>query len=328
MTPDQISQLIDQKIQQNNVSGPFQQHAHNKTNSNQISAVNIKEFIPLPPRSKVNGVTNQASLQTLEFAGNLPIPIIYGHGVGDQSEFNEGDAQEGALAIFVNVGIPLYQLWVYLDGEWQTVSSNGATGGINGFQVFTSSGTFTPPIGFSNFLVQLCGPGGNGGVAQEALSSAPGSGGGGGAGGYCSSLLTLSSPQTVTIASSGSSSSFGTFLTANSGSNGANGIASGSTPGTGTGGAGGTATGGQINIQGGDGGTGLAVNGALPAAVSGYGGASYFGGGAHGVTSTTGIPAGGNGVAYGSGASGGAAVNSTGTAGGGFGAKGVCIITW
>ena len=85
-------------------------------------------------------------------------------------------------------------------------------------QVFTSTGTFTPPSGVSEFFVILTG-GGAGGVTTSG-------GGDGGGAGFVFGLLTISSAQTVTIGGAGANgnpptaggnSSIGSLATANGG---------------------------------------------------------------------------------------------------------------
>jgi hypothetical protein len=168
-------------------------------------------------------------------------------------------------------------------------------------QKFTTGvSTYTPSANMTNCQVEIVAAGGNGGSSGS-------SGTGGGAGGYSRKVFTASAigaSQTVTLAASGTPSTFGALLTCNSGSNGSTAVAQG--------GAGGTATGGDLNVTGGDGNT-------AGATVGGTGGASYFGGGGSGGSS---VSAGSNGNAYGSGGGGGGGGNA-----GGNGAAAYCIIT-
>lgn len=182
-------------------------------------------------------------------------------------------------------------------------------------RVYTSSTTWSKPVGLEYITVWVCGAGGNGGNGSAASDS-----GGGGGGGGCgfeildSNELSSTSTVTVTIGGvSGASSTFSSFCAATSGSN-----ASADDPG-----AGGTATGCDLNLsgQGGSGGsqlTGGEISG-------GSGGSSYWGGG--GVGGSTPSGAGGAGGTYGGGGGGGAGSAGSGSGNGGTGASGVIIIT-
>jgi len=129
---------------------------------------------------------------------------------------------------------------------WYALTSSGAVKNGQGKsptrQVFTSgSGTYTTPSGCAAIDVELVGGGGGGGGTGSS---------GGGAGG------------------NGGNTTFST-ITGNGGTGG-NGT------GAAVGGAGGTATGGDVNISGGD---GAGTNGpGAPVMVSGHGGGSFFGG--------------------------------------------------
>ena len=163
-------------------------------------------------------------------------------------------------------------------------------------QTFTSTDTYTPSANMTNCTVEM--------VAAGGAGFGGGGGGGGGAGGYSRKTFTSSAigaSQAVTLGASGSASTFGALLTCNSGTIGTAGI----------GGAGGTASGGDLNITGGDGDPYTTSKG-------GTGGASYFGGGGGGAFTSNGN----NGNAYGSGGGGG----SLGFVGG-TGAPAYCIIT-
>jgi hypothetical protein len=138
-----------------------------------------------------------------------------------------------------------------------------ASGGMNGVQTFTSSGTWTKPAGVSKIRVQLVGSGHNGSNG----------GYGGGAGGYSEKFIDVSAitTESVTVGSpGGNTSSFGSHCSATGGSSysGAHG------------GYGGIGSGGDINIRGGGG-------QCLDAGASGAGGASYFGGAGPGSMNTT-----------------------------------------
>lgn len=132
-----------------------------------------------------------------------------------------------------------------------------------GSQTFTTSGTFTVPIGVTSIVIEVVGGGGDGGGNG---------GGGGGGGGYSSGLfaVTPSSTLTVTVGGSGGgTTSVGMLITATGGGNGT----SVSNPNVGGGGAGGVGSGGTVNYTGGDGGGGYWT---------------YFGGGGGGAAGASG----------------------------------------
>lgn len=214
------------------------------------------------------------------------------------------------------------QTLVY-DNDSSTWGCGDAGGGGGGFtmsrQVFTNSGTYTPPANLAYAIVEVVG-GGGGGSGGEASGS--NGGGGGGGGGYAREILTaatIGASQTVTVGNggtggasganfpagtSGQPSSFGSLLSATGGAG---------APGGGTaGGAGGMGSGGDINVGGGDGAT--ASNSGR---AGGTGGSSVLGGGGRSGSA-------GAGKAYGGGGGGGAAPN---TGGAPNGAKGVVIVT-
>lgn len=89
-------------------------------------------------------------------------------------------------------------------------------GGFNGLVEFTSSGTFSPPLGITHILVELWGGGGGGGSGGGGLPvqgacfptgfrDGPG-GGGGGSGGYARGVLSVvpGTTYTVTVGAGGS----------------------------------------------------------------------------------------------------------------------------
>ena len=161
-------------------------------------------------------------------------------------------------------------------------------------QVFTSSGTYTPATGANKALVYCTGGGGGGGgidgnstSSQNAISNA------GSAGGTAIKLITsLASSYTVTIGAGGNGgaagnnngndggdSSFtdGASLTlTGSGGNGGAGRAAASTSSYGLGAAGGAASGGDINMRGGD--AGAIRRQAGDVTMIGSSGGSFYGG--------------------------------------------------
>jgi hypothetical protein len=181
-------------------------------------------------------------------------------------------------------------------------------GGLIGYQVFTSSGSYTKGTNNPTYvLVEVLGGGGAGYMKG---------GGGGGNGAYAIKRIlasSLSSSETVTIGAGGASqtgsgvgnaggtSSFGAFVTANGGPGGQ----LSTTPGTGA-----TASGGDLNVNGGN----------ISAGINGMD-SRYGNGGKTGSTSNT------TGSATGFGAGGGAVTDtSVGNKTNGAGAGGLVIV--
>ena len=214
-----------------------------------------------------------------------------------------------------------------------------------------SGTTYTPVSNVLSAIVIATGAGGGGGGSDSDGSGAAG-GSGGGAGGTAIRAYTkaeLGASVTYSIGTRGSGGSNG----------GGNGTAGGNTTftpaGTGTalnavggalgtgnngandntrtaGGLGGTSTGGQLNIDGGDGIDGITASsgstGGVPTAIGGSGGASFWGGGGSGSavpTASAGV-AGVGARAYGAGGGGSATSDNTTGAIGGTGANGVIFI--
>lgn len=187
------------------------------------------------------------------------------------------------------------------------VTFSGTVSGISSssVKVYTSNATWTKPSGLRHATIEV--QAGGGGGAGVDTDESPGESGGGSAGGYCWEFLTaaeLTSTETVTVGSGGStgsnggtptqgtdggSSSFGSHCTANGGLKGSFD--------EGTSVSGGTASGGDINVNGGSP-TILSYSSDLTQ----YGGASYmckfgvgFGCGGNGgiegaITATAGRP--------------------------------------
>jgi len=175
---------------------------------------------------------------------------------------------------------------------------------------FTGSGTWTKDTGLLYIVVEgVGGGGGSGGCLATAIGEVATSEGGGG-GGYCKKTIfssDLGATETVTIGaggtggpnggvgSAGGNTTFGTHFTAGGGLGGAAGVNTASEENV-LGKLGGTATGGDVNITGGNSDDG-AVIGAKFASYS-FGGDSFFGRGSIGGsgTSPTGYGGGGGGV--------------------------------
>lgn len=133
--------------------------------------------------------------------------------------------------------------------------------------VFTSSGTWTKDTGLKYVVVEVVGGGGGGAAGSFE--------GGGGAGGYSRKTILasiLGATETVTVGAggatevAGSNSSFGSHCTGNGGG----------TTTTQAGAPGGSATGGDVNFNGGSG-TWGGENGSGSPDFNGTGGSSYFG---------------------------------------------------
>lgn len=199
-------------------------------------------------------------------------------------------------------------------GSWAIVSCTGAafysmgavpaTGALIGYQVFTSSGTYTKSTNNPSFvIVEVVGGGGSGGTGGtgSGIPAPTYYGGAGGGGGYAREKLlasALASSETVTVGGAAGTSSFGSHCSATGGVTG--GTASAFGPGANS--AGGTGSGGDINRSGARGNTGFV----------GGNSALGFGGSAESK----------NGIAYGGGATGGLGAGVA----GGIGASGIVII--
>lgn len=193
-----------------------------------------------------------------------------------------------------------------------TTTATPGTGLISNIVYYnTGSGTYTPPAGVVGLIVEIVGGGGGSGGSAQGLSNCGASGsGGGGAYAFKRYVAPLASGYAYSVGTGGASGAAGnnngsagnqtTFesMTASGGLGGA-GMASGSIALFALGGAGGTATGGDLNLDGGPGGHGIRLSGTIGASQKG--GSTMFGDGPNGVTSTA---AGKPGVNPGTGASG------------------------
>lgn len=178
-------------------------------------------------------------------------------------------------------------------------------------ETFTSSGTWTKDSGLKYVVVETQGGGGNGG----AFSGSDVGGGGGSAGGYVRELIpaaSLGATETVTVGTAGNNSSFGSHHTAGGGNTGSTNAADPSS--------GGTATGGDLNIVGGQG-----ERGSTSDSLGGTGGDSPIGG--SGGYGGSGDDTGGSGGGYGAGGGGASQAGASGGGSGGAGATGIVIVT-
>jgi hypothetical protein len=217
----------------------------------------------------------------------------------------------------------------------QVVLSNGSsglkfeTGYLFRQQVqFTSMGSFAKADypWLKAIRVRVVGGGGGGGSAQNADACGGGGGGGGYAEGFITDIAGLASSVTVTIGTGGAGATTAgatgvdggttTFSTI-SATGGSGGLGTTTTT-AGVGGARGVGSGGDININGQNGFTGMPIS----PRQAGRGGDSEYGrGGVQTGTASTGV--GGNG--FGAGGSGGVA-NSATIRAGGAGADGIVIL--
>jgi hypothetical protein len=214
-------------------------------------------------------------------------------------------------------------------------------------QVITASGTWTKPAKFVYAEVEVLGGGGGGGGAATAATDQAAAGGGGGGGSYCKKVFldaALNATEAVVVGAKGTGaaagSGNGTAGTLSSFT--AKGVvtlsAAGGTAGTGMAsatntavspGVGGTATGGDINLRGGDGGPGRVIptgTGDPASAIPSAGGGSFYAAAGRPGTATAGA-AGVDATAYGGGGGGGFTRTGTAAQVGGDGFAGVVIVT-
>jgi hypothetical protein len=212
----------------------------------------------------------------------------------------------------VNTITPNSGTTITIGGSGDTVtlgsgaSQSGFDSGFASVQTFTSSRTWTRPSGITKVIMYVTGGGGNGGGSTGDNFYA---GSGGGAGGTAIKFLDVSSisTSTITVGSAAGTSSWSDGTNTITGNPGNIGGGTSDTPGVG-----GTATGGDINLSGGDG----LIR--IDNARGGQGGSSYWGG-------TDSYPVSGTPSAattYGTGGS----ASSGGDAAGGAGAPGIVYV--
>ncbi len=251
-----------------------------------------------------------------------------------------GDLPPNAFLTFRSDGVGFRLLSVVLASDvlaliQSSPAIQSAIGVIGRSQVFTASGTFNPPAGVTQVEVELIGGGAAGGASSNTTAGGGilgNPGGGGGGGGYCYGRINLTSSGGVPVTigagglatanaggGNGGLSSFSSYCSAGGGFGGPFG--------SGTiafGGAGGAATGGLLNLPGGQGGASgtnsSTVTNSNLYVIFARGGQAPRGLGSIDLCNT-----GGAGVGYGNGGSG--ASGGSGLAGGN-GAPGICIVRW
>lgn len=279
---------------------------------------------------------------TLGWAGQLPVSRG-GTGVSSITPYSllcGGTTSTSPLQNVTNIGTSGQVLTSNGPGALPTFQTSSPKGGLKSFQILTSgaSATYTRPTGVTSILVEMVGGGGGGGGTSAATSQI-GVAGSGGSGGYCRKYYaSAAATYTYTIGLGGSGGAAGINIGTSGGSTTFDTMtAGGGGPGNGSGtagsaiisnpsGAGGTSSGGDINVNGAPGNSGV---GQLSGVVSGSGGSSFFGGGGQGANViSSGSLAGNNGSTNsGSGGSGAVSINTTTARAGGNGAAGI-IIVW
>lgn len=173
-------------------------------------------------------------------------------------------------------------------GQWVQQNVTDIEAGITRIveTVITTSGTYIKPVGLKYLDVTVVGAGG-GGTTNAATSAGNSSASGGGGGGgtarklFAAASLPASVAYTVGVggaggnpAASGTSSTFST-LTGSGGNGGGGTLAQGTTLGLSSYGNGGAATGGDLNISGGQGSSGVrCAHGSVSCGIGGVGGGS------------------------------------------------------
>lgn len=184
-----------------------------------------------------------------------------------------------------------------------TLNATGSGGGPSGVTILNTPGVsiYNLPVGVSSLIVEVIGAGGAGGSTNSAAGTGA-AGAGGGSGGYVKKVITSpASSYTATVGAGGlgggsingnpgGASSFvqgALNLNAGGGLGGIKGVAMGVVATVSAlGGAGGTASGGDLNIAGNQGGYGFGVGNpaSIITAISGDGGRSFYGSGTKGVS--------------------------------------------
>ena len=289
----------------------------------------------------------QSNLSTPLSASSTSIALTAGSGAlfpqpGANQYFTLtlNDAATGLVYEIVNVTAVTGDTMTVVRGQEGTTATtwalgdivfNGPTAGsvaaIRGFRnlvSFSANGSWTLPTGITGFRVTVVGGGGGGSKCTATSLAGDASGGGGGAGGMAIKYYSSQAPGTsysFTIGAGGTTQVMGgtTIFNGAVTANGGNGSAFAS-PTSGAGGLGGTASGGDLNLSGGDGSDGQSNS----FVFAGNGAPGPFGGGGR-----AGQLAGLNATNYGGG--GGGAYDSTLTGNvynGGLGGTGIVIIEY
>jgi len=229
-----------------------------------------------------------------------------------------GSAGSVANALTAGTGVTFSSGTTYDGSAAKTI--NAAATLAKQTDIFTSgtSATYTAPANTQWLKITVVGKGGNGGGTTSQRGS------GGGAGGVAIKWLAITAGQTLTYTVN--AASLPNFVTSGTYTLASDITGSGGTAGTSVayaasftaGGLGGAATGGDVNIRGGYGGSAFGTSTAVGTQQSGFGGSNMFGAGGYAVGMA--INAGVDGLGYGAG--GGGSIGSTTV---GLGTNGVII---
>ena len=300
------------------------------------TAIVFIQFAAIQTYSAGTGLTlttNQFSITAVGTAGTYgsasTVPVITTNAQGQVSSVTNtaiaisggavsgniaGSAGSVANALTAGTGITLNSGTTYDGSATKTISSLLAQG-TSAFTTGTAA-TYTAPANTQWVKVTVVGPGGNGGAATGQRAT------GGGGGGVAIKWLAMTAGQTLTYTvgtASGTASTVSsgtltiTTITANSGTNGAGTVYANSIT---AGGAGGTATNGDVNITGGQGGYSYGSGTTVQTNFGGKGGdCSGFGSGgpALAIVATAGVQ--GNGFGAGGGGAHGNATSAAGRGG-------------
>ena len=247
---------------------------------------------------------------------NTALATIVAADVPTLNQNTTGSAGSVTNALTAGTGISLNSGTTYDGSAAKTISSLLA----KQTDVFTSgsSATYTAPANTQWLKITAVGKGGNGGGTTSQRGS------GGGAGGIAIKWLAITAGQTLTYTVN--AVGFPNFVTSGTYTLASDIAGYAGTAGTSVayaasftaGGLGGTATGGDINIRGGYGGSAFGTSTAVTTQQSGFGGSNMFGAGGYAVGMA--ITAGVDGLGYGVGGSG-----SIGSTTVGLGTNGVII---
>jgi hypothetical protein len=226
---------------------------------------------------------------------------------------------------------------IYKESKYYTY--DGTDIFVNGVDQNNAANTinWTKPTGLKFVVVEVQGGGGGSGGTAVTSAGQGAASGGGGSGGYARKKIAASSlgaTETVTVGAAGTAassgnnaggtggnSSFGSHCTGSGGAGGSGGASQAGWSSGGAGGAGGAATGGDLNIAGGDGSRGI-VGAADVGIGTNRGANSLFGFGGNSSIQATGT----TGKGYGAGGGGTNRWASQGALGGATGSAGIVIV--